>query len=122
VNPKPANKLKMELPMFTGLAMGQTRSIDELRNAIAGGSASGTTGALPESLTPVATPQQPTVTKPAANTGTLLPESLTPEQVVVEKTNEDNWQTYLKERGLEQWAITNPTMAEQLKQRLYPNR
>jgi hypothetical protein len=76
VNPKPANKLKMELPMFTGLAMGQTRSIDELRNAIAVGSASGTTGALPESLTSVAPPEQATVTKPAANTGSLLPESL----------------------------------------------
>ncbi len=31
VNPKPANQLKMELPMFTGLAMGKVRPVNELR-------------------------------------------------------------------------------------------
>lgn len=31
VNPKPANQLKLELPMYTGLAMGKVRSINELR-------------------------------------------------------------------------------------------
>lgn len=31
VNPKPANQLKTELPMFTGLAMGQVRPIAELQ-------------------------------------------------------------------------------------------
>jgi len=30
VNPKPANRLKQELPMLTGLAMGETRSLTEL--------------------------------------------------------------------------------------------
>jgi len=121
VNPKPANKLKMELPMFTGLAMGQTRSIEELRNAVAGGSPAGVSAALPDTLTPTSKPQQPTGAKPtAAKPGTLLPESLTPQPVVVETTSEEKWQAYLKERGLEQWASTNPKMAEQLKQRLYP--
>jgi hypothetical protein len=77
VNPKPANKLKMELPMFTGLAMGQTRSIEELRNAISGGSPAGTASALPETLTPESQPKQTTDAKPpAAKPGTLLPESL----------------------------------------------
>jgi hypothetical protein len=123
VNPKPANRLKMELPMFTGLAMGQTRSVDELRNAVAGGSQSVSTGALPETLTPESKPHQATDAKPhAAKPPTLLPESLKPEVVVVvETTNEEKWQAYLKERGLDQWASTNPKMAEQLKQRLYPS-
>jgi hypothetical protein len=31
VNPKPANRMKQELPMLTGLAMGETRSLAELR-------------------------------------------------------------------------------------------
>jgi hypothetical protein len=31
VNPKPANLLKQELPMLTGLAIGETRSLAELR-------------------------------------------------------------------------------------------
>ena len=58
----------------------------------------------------------------AAKPPTLLPESLKPEVVVVvETTNEEKWQAYLKERGLDQWASTNPKMAEQLKQRLYPS-
>ena len=30
VNPKPANQLKQELPMLTGLAMGETRSLADL--------------------------------------------------------------------------------------------
>ncbi len=122
VNPKPANKLKMELPMFTGLAMGQTRSTDELRNAVADGSQSAKTGSLPETLAPESKPRQATDAKPpAAKPGTLLPESVKPEPVMVEATNEEKWQAYLKERGLHQWASTNPKVAEQLKQRLYPN-
>lgn len=77
VNPKPANKLKMELPMFTGLAMGQTRSIDELRNAVTGGSSAGTAGALPDTLTPESKPKRSTEpSPPAARPGTPLPESL----------------------------------------------
>jgi len=77
VNPKPANKLKMELPMFTGLAMGQIRSLEELRNAAAGGSPAGTTGALPDTLIPESKPKQATEAKPpAAKPGTQLPESL----------------------------------------------
>lgn len=121
VNPKPANKLKMELPMFTGLAMGQIRSIEELRNAVAGGSPAGASGALPDTLTPTSKPQQATDAKqPAAKPRTLLPESLKLEPMIVETTSEEKWQAYLKERGLEQWASTNPKMAEQLKRRLYP--
>ena len=41
VNSKPANQLKTELPMFTGLAMGQVRPIAELQR---------TGSALPERL------------------------------------------------------------------------
>jgi len=118
VNPKPANRLKMELPMFTGLAMGQTRSIEELRTAVAVGARAGSTAPLPETLAPSTAPQQ---TKP----GALLPDSLKPEQqpdpVLVGLTSEDQWQAYLKQRGLEQWARNNPQLAQQLKQRLYPN-
>jgi hypothetical protein len=121
LNPKPANRMKMELPMFTGLAMGQTRSIDELRNAVAAGPQSGTTGGLPESLTTESRPQQATPDKaPAARPDSLLPETLKPAPLVVGGNNEEKWQAYLKERGLEQWAASNPKMAEQLKQRLYP--
>ncbi|MCP9859010.1 MULTISPECIES: hypothetical protein [unclassified Cyanobium] len=31
VNPRPANRMKQELPMFTGLAMGETRSLADLQ-------------------------------------------------------------------------------------------
>jgi len=85
--------------------MGPSRSIEELRNAISGGSSSGASGALPEALTPVSTTPQATDAKPAAaKPATQLPESLRPEPVVVETTNEEKWQAYLKEPGLEQWA------------------
>ncbi|QPN70005.1 hypothetical protein [Synechococcus sp. CBW1108] len=117
VNPKPANRLKMELPMFTGLAMGQSRSIEELRTAVAVGSQAGSTAPLPETLGPSSAPQQ-------TKAGIPLPESLKPEGpelVLVGSTREDQWQAYLKQRGLEQWARNNPQLAQQLKQRLYPN-
>lgn len=117
VNPKPANRLKMELPMFTGLAMGQSRSIEELRTAVAVGSQAVSTAPLPETLGPSSAPQQ-------TKAGNPLPESLKPEQserVLVGLTSEDQWQAYLRQRGLEQWARNNPQLAQQLKQRLYPN-
>ena len=107
VNPKPANKLKTELPMFTGLAMGQTRSLDELRAAIAPGS-TGAAAPLPDTLQPA---------KRAS-----LPESLNPEPTTITKSanNDKQWTAYLKQKGLVQWAKNNPQMAEKLRQRTFP--
>lgn len=57
VNPKPANKIKTELPMFTGLGMGQVRSIEELRQTKNGGQDSSSPTTLPENLNaPTKTP------------------------------------------------------------------
>ena len=118
VNPKPANKLKTELPMFTGLAMGQTRSLDELRAAIGSGG-TGASAPLPDTLQPTdpakgsSTSQQPV--KRAS-----LPENLNPEPVVKAVTNEEQWEAYLQKRNLVQWAEKNPAMADKLRQRLFP--
>ena len=32
-----------------------------------------------------------------------------------------DWSSYLKDRGLEDWASKNPELAEKLKQKLYPS-
>jgi hypothetical protein len=45
VNPRPAERLRSELPLVTGLAMGQTRSLEDLRRGATGRSAP-----LPERL------------------------------------------------------------------------
>lgn len=118
VNPKPANKLKTELPMFTGLAMGQTRSLDELRAALGSGGTGGS-AALPDTLQPAdsakgASPsQQPTKR-------VSLPDSLNPQPVIKAASNEEQWQAYLQQRNLVQWAEKNPEMAGKLRQRLFP--
>lgn len=140
VNPRPANQLKLELPMFTGLAMGQTRSLDELRAALASGHASpGAAAALPERLEPQ-TPQQraartgvtipstagttarPEPSDPAtARSTTPLPEQLEASPTVTSAASpEQAWQDYLQQRNLVQWARSNPQLAEQLRQRLFP--
>jgi hypothetical protein len=119
VNPKPANQLKMELPMFTGLGMGQSRSVEELRKSL---SASTVSSPLPEKLTPSSG------SGPASTGGSkTLPDSLAvPVEAKADplggnaKTAGD-WSSYLKDRGLENWASKNPQLAEKLKQRLYPS-
>ena len=118
VNPKPANKLKTELPMFTGLAMGQTRSLDELRAALAPGS-TGASAPLPDTLQPAETPQGTSTTNQPVKR-TSLPDSLIPEPVVKAETNEEQWEAYLQNRNLFQWAEKNPTVADKLRQRLFP--
>ncbi|MCP9883432.1 hypothetical protein KBY65_13305 [Cyanobium sp. Alchichica 3B3-8F6] len=116
-NSRPANRLKTELPMFTGLAMGQTRSLEDLKMAVASGSApaalperlqalpgggrAAASAALPDNLLAQPAPQQPVATTPTAG----APGS--------------TWEAYLKERNLEAWARNNPVLAEQLRQRLF---
>ena len=125
INPKPANQLRMELPMFTGLAMGQTRSLDDLRAALSGSSTS-TSTALPEQL--VGSPTLPAsgrpTARPRANTstpgGSALPDSLTTPAPIPNSTAEEAWQTYLEQRQLVEWARSNPRLAEQLRQQMFP--
>jgi hypothetical protein len=132
INPKPANRLKMELPMFTGLAMGQTRSLDDLRAALASPSGQATNPSLPEQIgTSPSAPAPGTTTAgtPAAapphthgSRAAALPDQLLNTTPVAQPTinKEEQWQAYLKSRGLEQWAIRNPSIANQLRQRLFP--
>jgi hypothetical protein len=120
INPKPANKLKTELPMFTGLAMGQTRSLDELRAAIAPGS-TGAAAPLPDTLQPATQGAVGTTTQQPAKRASL-PDSLNPEPTTVTKpaNTDEQWAAYLQQKGLVQWAQNNPQMAEKLRQRTFP--
>jgi len=120
VNPKPANKLKTELPMFTGLAMGQTRPLEELRTAIGSG-ATGSTAPLPDTLQPAASGAVSNSTEQRPKRASL-PASLTVEPVVSPVGNDEQWAAYLQQKKLVQWAQNNPQMADKLRQRLYPNR
>lgn len=120
VNPKPANKLKTELPMFTGLAMGQTRSLDELRAAIAPGS-TGAAAPLPDTLQPAAPGAEGTASQQPAKRASL-PDILNPEPITNAKpaNNDKQWSAFLNQKGLVQWAKNNPQMAEKLRQRTFP--
>ncbi|QNI71992.1 hypothetical protein [Cyanobium sp. NS01] len=117
VNPKPANQLKLELPMFTGLAMGQTRSLEALRQALDDPSAN--TG-LPDRL-PTGGALAPT----AAPAKKPLPDSLEPSAPPISPGAaragaEAEWEAYLRARGLENWAEANPVLADQLRDRMFP--
>jgi len=53
INPKPARKMLMELPMFSGLGAGQTRSLESLKAAMKTGGV--TTVDLPDKITSIET-------------------------------------------------------------------
>ena len=123
INPKPANQLRLELPMFTGLAMGQTRSLDDLRAAM-GGSSTPVTPALPDQLdaNPASRSTGSATVIPAAVSGsratTALPDSLEKPPANPTGSPEQAWQAYLEKRNLVDWARNNPRLAEQLRQQM----
>jgi hypothetical protein len=127
VNPKPANQLKTELPMFTGLAMGQTRSIDELRAALSESHAQAGASLLPDQLSASTSPIS-TSNKEASEAkvspekkSKTLPDSLAVAPVNKVEVNDDNaWADYLKKRNLTTWAQKNPELAAQLRSRVFP--
>lgn len=128
VNPKPANQMRMELPMFTGLAMGQTRPLNDLRAALAANQ-SGGSASLPDRLEPSpaggANPavQQGATTLPAQpqSGGGSLPDSLTTSSAPpTDNQGNDAWLAYLQQRNLPEWARKNPVPAATLRQRLFP--
>ncbi|MCP9820595.1 hypothetical protein KBZ18_13990 [Synechococcus sp. Cruz-9H2] len=92
VNPKPAGRVRAALPLVSGLAMGQTRSPDAL---------------LPDrldSIDPAAAPFQDPASVPAP-----APAMAT----------SGGWERYLQDRGLVDWAVANPHLADQLRQSLF---
>lgn len=114
VNPKPANRLKTELPMFTGLAMGQTRSIEELKAALG---IAPSPQALPEQLLSDSATE-------SGNKKSSLPASIAAKsesRTAGVNMPTTGWNEYLKQRKLETWAKKNPRLAEQLRQRLFPS-
>lgn len=100
LHPQPAAQLGSELGQLSGLAMGETRSLEELRQPSrpTRGSA-----ALPETLWPVPD-GTPAGTTPARATSAAAAD----------------WENYLRSRGLEAWARANPALAAKLRQQLYP--
>ncbi len=113
LNSRPANKLKTELPMFTGLAMGQTRSLEDLKSAMV---SSSTPAALPDQLQAL-----PGSSRAAASAA--LPDNLQVQQAPKQNAGNapaSSWEEYLKDRNLEAWARKNPALAEELRRRLFP--
>lgn len=123
VNPRPASQLRTELPMFTGLAMGQTRPLADLQAALRTGT-SGSSSGLPDRLDPAgggAAPMTATPGAPASpqSRAAALPDRLaTTPQTPADVTPEQAWHTYLQQRNLVDWARNNPQLAEQLRRRV----
>lgn len=57
-----------------------------------------------------------------ATRAAALPDQLLNTTPVAQPTinKEEPWQAYLKSQGLEPWAINHPSLANQLRQRLFP--
>jgi hypothetical protein len=92
-NDKPAKMLMQEMVAVTGLGMGQTRTVDEIKAA--------------ENNSPQSPGEMPRQT-----TG-LQPATLSPVN-----TPKNCWSTYLNNNpAMKRWADSNPTQAEQNKKR-----
>jgi hypothetical protein len=107
--------------MFTGLSMGQTRPLDELRAAL-NSEPGRAPSPLPDTLQPgpATTPVTTTGGQQAKKRATL-PESLNPEPLLAKPiSTEEQWAAYLKQKNLVQWAQKNPQMANKLRERLFP--
>lgn len=98
-NDKPAKLLMQELVAVTGLGMGQTRTIDEIKAAESG---------------VVAGPGELTAQAPAASLTRLGPK-----QALTPATPKKNcWSAYLEANpAMQQWATANPGQAAQNRKR-----
>ena len=106
VNPKPAGRLRAALPLVSGLAMGQTRSLDALRLA---DTTAGTHSLLParlDAIDPAAAP---------------FPDPSSVSAPAPAKATAGGWERYLQDRGLVDWAVANPHLADQLRQKAFPS-
>ena len=106
VNPKPAGRLRAALPLVSGLAMGQTRSLDALRLA---DTTAGTHSLLPDRLDAI---------DPAA---APFPDPSSVSAPAPAKATAGGWERYLQDRGLVDWAVANPHLADQLRQKAFPS-
>lgn len=112
LHPQPAAQLGSELGQLSGLAMGETRSLEELRNPSVqprGGAA------LPETLSPL-----PTGASPGTTTGSKAGPKAGPKATSPTTAAAGDWESYLRSRRLEAWAKANPALAAKLRQQLYP--
>ncbi len=108
LHPHPAAQLGSELGQLSGLAMGETRSLEELRKPSVQPRGS---AALPETLSPL-----PTGASPGTTAGSKAgPKATSPTTAAA-----GDWESYLRSRRLEAWAKANPALAAKLRQQLYP--
>ena len=114
VNPKPANKLKMELPALVhrpchGPDPLHRRAAQRRCQWVASRCGRCSAGHPDTCIEAAAGDRCQTTCRQATHPAAGITHT---------RASEEKWQAYLKDRGLEQWASTNPKMAEQLKQRL----
>ncbi len=97
-NDKPAKLLIQEMIMVTGLGMGQTRTVEEIKAAESG------------------TQESPGIMKDRVGVpGAISPSS--PESVILD-SERNCWSTYLANNpAMDQWAKANPSQAMQNKKR-----
>jgi len=110
LNKKPANKMAQELPVVTGLGMGEMRNIAEIK---AGDAREASTGsgreALPGSINSVAS---------NAQSAKSLPSSLNEVDSATSVAKSDGakcWSTFLARPGMTAWADKNKKQALSLK-------
>lgn len=98
-NDKPAKKLMQELPGVTGLGLGQTRTVDEIKAAESRGQdGPGVLTQAPTNIGPIGSP-------------TAIP-------IDKSKVDSNCWSTYLDNNPeMKKWAESNPGQASQNKKR-----
>ena len=115
VNKKPANKMAQELPVISGLGMGEMRNVAEIRAGDVRESATGTgREALPSSIN-----SQVTVSQSAK----LLPASLNDSDKPINSQSSAGskcWSAFLASPSMSAWANKNKRQAEALKSKYQP--
>lgn len=98
INKKPVGRLMQEIPALTGLAMGEIRSLEEIKKNIDRGSRESLPGDINSEI--------------GGSTSTTLPDSLDMNEVIT-KDESMCWSVYEKENpGMAAWAEANPTLSE----------
>ena len=110
LNKKPANKIAQEMPVVSGLGMGELRNIAEIKAGDVREASTGTgRDSLPSSLNAQATVSQSANSLPSSLNTSEKPSNL------AKTTAVKWWSTFLASPGMSIWASKNKKQAETLK-------
>jgi hypothetical protein len=106
INKKPAGRMIQELPVISGLGMGEMRTIEQIKEADQRAETSGS--GKPQLPASIGTVQKGSASTLPANLGSSTTTTTT-------NNSKSCWSNYLKTPGMQTWARTHPQAAEKQK-------